>query len=99
MPVVTFQLVHRKSHTVECEKRSSEEYFPSTKKREYPSFDVFGVFALEVKKILQAMPPKMSGEVLMYGNKPNNREIIPKQYIKSKKYQVRVATAAKQWRW
>ena len=40
-----------------------EIYFPSAKKSELPSHQDLGVFALEVKKSLQATPPKLRRDV------------------------------------
>ena len=39
---------------------------PSAKKSKLPSHQVFGVFALEVKKILQVTPSKLRREMGMY---------------------------------
>ena len=43
--------------------RFSKKYLPSAKKSKLPSHQVFGVFALEVNKILQATPPKLRREM------------------------------------
>ena len=40
-------------------------YLSSAKKSKLPSHQVFGVFALEVNKSLQATPPKLSREMGM----------------------------------
>ena len=42
-----------------------ENYLPSAKKSKLPSHQVFGVFALEVNKILQATPTKLRREMGM----------------------------------
>ena len=42
-----------------------KNYSPSAKKSKLPSHQVFGVFALEVNKILQATPSKLRREMGM----------------------------------
>ena len=42
-----------------CENAFLKIYLPSTKKSKLPSHQVFGAFALEVNKILQATPSKL----------------------------------------
>ena len=49
----------------ECENTFLKMYLPSAKKSELPSHQVFGVFALEVNKILQATPSKLRREMGM----------------------------------
>ena len=46
-----------------CENTFLKIYLPSAKKSKLPSHQVFGVFALEVNKILQATPSKLRREM------------------------------------
>ena len=56
----------QKKDVIECEKNTFlKNYLPSAKKSKLPSHQVFGVFALEVNKILQATPPKLRRETGM----------------------------------
>ena len=48
-----------------CENAFLKIYLPSTKKSKLPSHQVFGVFALEVNKIMEATPPKLRRETGM----------------------------------
>ena len=48
-----------------CENTLLKNYLPSAKKSKSPSHQVFGVFALEVNKILQATPSKFRREMGM----------------------------------
>ena len=52
---------------IQClRKYVSKFYLPSAIKSTSSSHQVFGVFALEVNKILQATPPKLRREMGMY---------------------------------
>ena len=48
-----------------CENTFLKIYLPSAKKSKLPTHQVFGVFALEVNKILQATPSKLGREMWM----------------------------------
>ena len=51
-------------HSV-CENRFLKNCLPSAKKSKLPSHQVFGVFALEINKIMQATPSKLRREMGM----------------------------------
>ena len=52
-----------------CENTFLKIYLPSGKKSKLPSHQVFGVFALEVNRILQATPSKLRREMGMCATK------------------------------
>ena len=69
-----------------CEKRSRGKNCPSAKKREFLSHHDFGVFALEVNKMLHAMPPsKLMGEVGMCGTRQNEKKNTKKKRAKKQR--------------
>ena len=53
------------NHWSVCENTFLKMYLPSANKGKLPSHQVFGVFALEVNKILQATPSKLRREMGM----------------------------------
>ena len=55
----------RQSGMIECENTFLKIYLPSAKKHKLPYNKVFGVFAIEVNKILQATPSKLRREMGM----------------------------------
>ena len=65
METSRFQCHRSNEEILECENMFLKTYLPSAKKSKLPSHQVFGVFALEVNKILQATPSKLRREMGM----------------------------------